>query len=147
MKNAEKSCLAALEIYPDYLDSTSLLTSIYFVNKDYDKCYQYSTRFFVIAKMLREDKSKALIIPMSSMKNEWMINTQLAINFYEQAKEEEAVFFVGRAEANLPPDQQYKPSYTILTYFHKRGSKESLTNAEYIYKNGFRRAPDLCENP
>lgn len=139
MKNCERCCLEALKVYPDYLDSVALLTSVYFVTKNYDKCYEYSLKYFAIAKMLNSDRTKSLVIPMNTLKNEWMINIQLAINFYEQAKEKEARFFVARSEDCLSDEKKYTASFTVFQYFFKRGDPASIQNAEVIYRNGFRK--------
>ena len=138
LKEAERLCLETLKIYPDYLDSNSLLSSIYFATKQYEKCYETSTRFLNIADMLKKDPTKSLVIPLNTLKNEWMINLHLAINFYEQADQANAVNFLKRAEDCLEPDEKYKPSFTMFQYMFKRGDKASLSNAEAIYKGGFR---------
>ncbi len=138
LKEAERLSLEALKIYPDYLDSNSLLSSIYFATKQYEKCYKTSTRFLNIAAMLKNDPTKSLVIPMNTLKDEWMINLHLAINFYEQADQNNAANFLQRAEACLEPDKKYLPSFTMFQYMFKRGDKASLKNAEIIYKGGFR---------
>lgn len=138
LKESERLCLEALKIYPDYLDSNSLLSSIYFATKQYEKCYKTSTRFLNIAAMLKKDETKSLVIPMNTLKNEWMITLHLAINFYEQADANNAVLFLKRAEDCCEPEDKYKPSFTMFQYMFKRGDKASLANAEAIYKGGFR---------
>jgi hypothetical protein len=115
-----------------------LISSIYFATKEYEKCYEHSVRYLNAAEMLKKDPSKSLIIPINSQKNEWLINIHLCINFYEQADREKAVMFLGRAEAALAPEEKYKASWTMFVYMIKRGGKQSLDNAEAIYKAGYR---------
>lgn len=138
LKESERLSLEALKIYPDYLDSNSLLSSIYFATKQYKRCYEVSTKYLNIIIMLRNDPTKSLVIPMNTIKNEWMINLHLAINFYEQADQANAVHFLKRAEDCLEPDKKYLPSFTMFQYMFKRGDAASLKNAEVIYKGGFR---------
>lgn len=138
LKKAEELCLKATAIYPDYLDANSLLSSIYFATKQYHECYAASVKFLNAADMLKKDPSKSLVIPMNCIKNEWLVNIQLAINFYEQADRENAVLFLGRAENCLETDEKYKASWCIFKYMITRGDPVSLKNAESIYKAGWR---------
>jgi glycosyltransferase involved in cell wall biosynthesis len=128
----------ALELYPDYLDSNALLSSVYFALKDYDKCWKYSEKYLQVCDMLKKDKSKATVIPLNTLKNEWMICLQLAINFFEQADSAKAIAFVAKAEDLLPEDQKYRPSWGVFKYMITMGDPISLKNAEAIYKTGFR---------
>ncbi len=138
LKNAEELCLKAVEIYSDYLDANSLLSSIYFATKQYAKCYEVSVKFLAAAQMHKNDPTKALIIPINCLKNEWLVNLQLAINFYENAEGDNAVMFLQRSEACLPLEEKYKPSFTVFKYMFQRGDPKSLANAEAIYKAGYR---------
>ena len=131
-------CLKALAIYPDYLDANCLLSSIQFALKEYDKCYTTSIKYLSIVAMLKADMSKSLVIPMNTLKNEWLVNTHLAINFYEQADKEKAIMFLGRAEACCTAESRYKPSFVMFKYMIQRGDPISLKNVEIIYKEGFR---------
>ncbi len=128
----------ALEIYPDYADSNSLLASIYFTTKEYEECYKYSEKFLAACKMIRGDQSKTLIIPLNTLKNEWLIYTQLAINFFEQAKSKEAIYCIAQAEELFPNEEKYKPTWTVFRYMLMRGDKASQLRAEQIYAEGFR---------
>lgn len=138
LEKAVVLCLEALKIYPDYLDSNCLLSSIYFALKEYDKCYKTSTRYLNIVAMLKADMSKSLVIPMNTLKNEWLINTHLAINFYEQADRANAINFLKRAEDCCDAENKYKPSFVMFKYMIQRGDPTSLGNVEIIYKEGFR---------
>lgn len=131
-------CKQALEIYPDYLDSNALLSSLFFALKDYAQCWKHSEKYLQIVDMLKKDDSKALVIPINTIKNEWMICLQLAINFYEQADSGNAVKFLAKAEDLLPTDQKYRPSWGVFKYMITMGDPASLSNAEAIYKTGFR---------
>jgi glycosyltransferase involved in cell wall biosynthesis len=128
----------ALKIYPDYADSNSILSSIYFAIKDYEKCLKYSERFLAACEMLRTDPSKALVIPMNTLKNEWLIYLQLAINYFEQANSHRAIYFIAKSEDLLPEGQKHKPSFGVFKYLIMRGDAMSLKRAEAIYQEGFR---------
>lgn len=140
-KEAIEHSEMALSLYPDYADSNCILSSIYFAIKDYEKCLKYSERYLAACEMLRNDPSKSLVIPMNSLKNEWLIYLQLAINYFEQADSKNALYFLARSEDLLPLEQKYRPSYGVFKYLITRGDPDSLRRAEAIYQSGFR--PDL----
>ncbi len=129
---------AALKLYPDYADSNSLLSNIYFALKDYENCLKYSEKFLAVCEMLRKDQSKTLVIPLNTLKNEWLIFLQLAINYFEQADSSRALYFLARSEDLLTDDQKYRPSYGVFKYLITRGDPASLQRAEAIYQSGFR---------
>ncbi len=133
-----RCCKAALDIYPSYLDSNGLLSSIYFATKQYDNCYKQTMRYFACCDMLKKDPSKSLVIPMNTLKNEWIMNVQLAINFYEQADSAQAVKFLARGEELLKPEDKYKASFEVFKYLFSLADEASKNRAEAIYKSGFR---------
>jgi tetratricopeptide (TPR) repeat protein len=140
-KDFEKSiemCKLSLDIYPSYIDANALLSSIYFSLKQYDNCYKQTMQYFACCEMLKKDKSKSLVIPLNTLKNEWIMNVQLAINFYEQADSQRAVAFLARAEELLKPEDKYKASYEIFKYWFACGNDVSKKRAEAVYKSGFR---------
>lgn len=128
----------ALAIYPDYLDSNNLLGSIYFALKDHKECWKYSEKYLQVADMLKKDQSKAMVIPLMSLRHEWMVCLQLAINFFEQAKADEAIAFVAKGEDLLPKELKYKVSWGVFKYMITLGDPISLKNAEAIYMTGFK---------
>jgi len=129
---------AALEIYPSYLDANGLLSSIYFALKQYDNCFKQTMQYFACCDMIKKDPSKSLVIPMNTLKNEWVMNVQLAINFYEQSDSARAVAFLARAEELLKPEEKYKASFEVFKYLFSLGDPTSKARAEAIYKSGFR---------
>jgi tetratricopeptide (TPR) repeat protein len=131
----------ALDKYPDYLDSNCLLSSIYFATKDHKNCQKYAEKFLASAAMIRSDNSKSLVIPLMSMKHEWMVCLQLAINYFEQADSASAISMVGRGEALLAHEDKYKVTWGVFKYMITLGDAVSLKNAESIYMVGFR--PDV----
>ena len=139
LKKAEEFALKATEIYPDYLDANSLLSNIYFATKQYTRCYEVSVKFLAAAQMHKNDPTKALIIPINTLKHEWLINIHLAINFYENAEGDNAAVFLKRSEACLPTEEKYKPSFTMFKYMFQRGDPKSMPNERRIYKGGYGR--------
>jgi glycosyltransferase involved in cell wall biosynthesis len=124
--------------YPDYIDSNCMLASIYFAKKDHVKCLKYSEAYFCAAEMLKKDPSKALVIPLMTLKHEWTVCLQLAINYFEQADSETASFFIRKGEDLLPPESKYQLSWGVFKYMITLGDPISLKNAEAIYQVGFR---------
>lgn len=127
----------ALAIYPDYLDSNNLLSSIYFAIKDHKNCWKFGEKYLQICDMLKRDNSKALVIPLMSLKNEWMVCLQLAINFFEDANADMAIRFVAKGEDLLPKELKYKVSWGVFKYMLTLGDPVSVKNAEAIYMTGF----------
>jgi tetratricopeptide (TPR) repeat protein len=128
----------ALKLYPDYADSNSILSSIYFAIKDYDKCLKYSEKFLAACEMIEKDPSKSLVIPMNTLKNKWMVYLQLSINFFENGDSNKAIYLLSKAEDELPEDHKYRPSWGVFKYLLTRGDADSVRRAEAIYKSGFR---------
>jgi glycosyltransferase involved in cell wall biosynthesis len=120
----------SLELYPDYLDANNLLGSIYFAVKDHASCWKYSEKYLQVCQMLKDDASKALVIPLMSLKAEWMVCLQMAINSFEQADADTAIKFVAKAEDLLPNELKYKVSWGIFKYMITLGDPISLKNAE-----------------
>jgi glycosyltransferase involved in cell wall biosynthesis len=131
-------CKHALTIYPDYLDCNNLLGSIYFALKDHANCWTYSEKYLQICDMHKKDPSKAMVIPLMTLRHEWMTCLQLAINFFEQAKADEAIHFIAKGEDLLPKELKYKVSWGVFKYMITLGDSISLKNAEAIYMTGFR---------
>ncbi len=136
--NSIKWSKKALDMYPDYLDSNCLLSSIYFAIKDHANCWKYSEKYLQVADMLKKDPSKVMVIPIMMLKNEWMVCLQLAINFFEQADAEKAIAFIAKGEDLLPTELKYKVSWGVFKYMITLGDEISLKNAESIYMTGFR---------
>jgi len=128
----------SLELYPDYLDANNLLGSIYFATKNHAECWKYSEKYLQVCQMLKNDPTKALVIPLMSMKAEWMVCLQMAINSFEQADADVAIRFVAKAENLLPNELKYKVSWGIFKYMITLGDPVSLKNAEAIYMTGFK---------
>lgn len=139
LKRAEEYSLEALKIYSDYIDSTTLLTSIYFATEQYEKCAEYSKRFFNILNMLNNDNSKALVIPLNTLKNAWLVWTQLGINHFKLNSWDKAIYCIAEAEKALIKDEEkYKPSFMTFKYLIETGNNKYKKVAEEIYKKGYR---------
>jgi tetratricopeptide (TPR) repeat protein len=128
----------ALKEYPDYLDSNCLLASIYFANKNHEQCEKYALKFLGACQMVKNDNSKALVIPLMSLKHEWLACLQLAINAFEDADSEKAIGWVAKGEDLFPMEEKYKVSWGVFKYMITLGDPVSLKNAEAIYSVGFR---------
>jgi tetratricopeptide (TPR) repeat protein len=135
---AIKYAKQALELYPDYLDSNCILSGVYFALKDHEQCLKYATKYLAACEMLKKDKSKALVIPLLTLSQEWQVCLQLAINFFEQADADKAIALIARGEALLPKELKYKLTWGVFKYMIMLGDPISLKNAESIYMVGFK---------
>ncbi|MHC4267008.1 MAG: tetratricopeptide repeat-containing glycosyltransferase family 2 protein [Planctomycetota bacterium] len=87
LTNAEKYALKAIEYYPDYLDAHCILTSIYFLRKEYYKCEKATENYLRLLEAIETDPSKSLSIPYNTLNHAWLAHTRMAINHYEQSNE------------------------------------------------------------
>ena len=91
MSNAEKYALKAIDFHPDYLDAHCILSSIYFLRKEYDKCADATENYLKSLKSIESDPSRALVIPYCTLQHAWLAHTRMAINNYEQGKDKEGL--------------------------------------------------------
>ncbi|MCP4255761.1 MAG: tetratricopeptide repeat protein, partial [Candidatus Scalindua sp.] len=87
LDSAEKYALKAINFYSDYLDAHCILSSIYFLRKEYDKCKKATENYLRTLKSLQSDPSKAMLIPFNTINHAWLAHTRMAINHYEQGNQ------------------------------------------------------------
>jgi glycosyltransferase involved in cell wall biosynthesis/uncharacterized protein HemY len=91
LTNAEIYALKAIDFHHDYLDAHCILSSIYFLRKEYDKCAEATVKYLKSLKSIESDPSKALVIPYSTLQHAWLAHTRMAINHFEQDKDKEGL--------------------------------------------------------
>ena len=115
LDNAEKYALKAISFYPDYLDAHCILSSIYFLRKEYDKCAEATNKYIKLLDSLNSDPSQALVIPYNTLQNAWLAHTRMSINYFEQNNEYEGLQSL-RSAINST-DSAYKPYLAIGKHF------------------------------
>ncbi|MFQ5686342.1 MAG: glycosyltransferase, partial [Candidatus Scalindua sp.] len=84
LSNAEKYALKAIDFHHDYLDAHCILSSIYFLRKEYDKCAEATKRYLKSLESIESNPSRALIIPYNTLQHAWLAHSRMSINHFEQ---------------------------------------------------------------
>ncbi len=136
LDNAEEYALKAINFYPDYLDAHCILTSIYFLRKEYEKCAKATKNYLRSLKTIESDPSKALVIPYNTLNHAWLAHTRMAINHYEQGNEN-----YGNQSLNNAincADNVWEPYFSIGKHFMKHNN---LMMAERFLRDGLKNDP------
>ena len=88
LTNAEKYALKTIEFHPDYLDAHCILSSIYFLQKEYYKCEKATENYLRSLGTIESDPSKVLSVSYNTLNHAWLAHTRMAINHYEQDNHE-----------------------------------------------------------
>lgn len=115
LSSAEKYAIKLLSFYSEYIDAYCLLSSIYFLNKEYNKCVDATLKYLDLLKSIESDPSKALVIPYNTLQNAWLAHTRMAINYFEQNNEDAGMQSL-RSAINST-DSAYKPYLAIGKHF------------------------------
>ena len=134
--NAEKYALKAIKFYPDYLDAHCILTSIYFLQKEYDKCNKATKSYLRSLKSIQSDPSKVMSIPFDTLNHAWLAHTRMAINHYEQGNQD-----YGRQALNNAincADNAWEPYFAVGKHFAEHNN---LKMAERLLCDGLKHNP------
>jgi tetratricopeptide (TPR) repeat protein len=140
LANAEKYALMTVEYYPDYLDAYCILTSIYFLRKEYYKCEKATDNYLRLLEAIETDPSKALSIPYNTLNHAWLAHTRMAINHYEQGNHN-----CGHQSLNNAihcADNAWEPYFAIGRHFMEHNN---LLMAEKFLKDGLKNDPNNRE--
>jgi len=137
LSNAETYALKAIDFYADYVDAYCMLSSIYLMQKEYDKCIEVSKKFLKLLKAIESNPTKALVIPYNNLQHDWLVHSRMAIVYYEQGKEHEGAQSLNSA-VNCA-DNKWDPYLVIGKYFLEQGN---LKLAEKFFRNGLRTNPN-----
>ncbi len=120
LDNAEEYALKAINFYPDYLDAHCILSSIYFLRKEYDKCVESTTKYLKLLESLNSDPSKAMVIPYNTLQHARLAYLRMAIIFFEQYREPEGLQAL-KDSVNCA-DKKWEPYLNIAMHFGKQGN-------------------------
>jgi tetratricopeptide (TPR) repeat protein len=137
MVNAEAYALKAIDFYADYVDAYCMLSSIYLMQKEHDKCIEASKKFLKLLKAIESDPTKALVIPYNNLQHDWLVHSRMAIVYYEQNKEHEGTRSLNSAISCA--DNKWEPYLVIGKYFLEQGN---LKPAEGFFRDGLRNDPN-----
>ncbi|MGR3175666.1 MAG: glycosyltransferase, partial [Candidatus Scalindua sp.] len=136
LSNAEKYALKAIDFHHDYLDAHCILSSIYFLRKEYDNCAEATENYLKSLKSIESDPSRALVIPYCTLQHAWLAHTRMAINNYEQGKDKEGLQSLKNAISCA--DEAWKPYLTIGKHFMEHNN---LNMAERFLRDGLKHDP------
>jgi tetratricopeptide (TPR) repeat protein len=91
LANAEIYALNALDLHPDYVDAYCILTSIYFLRSEYDRCIEATMKYLCLLKSIESDPTTVSFIPYNTLNNASLAYTRLAIIYFEQDKRDDGV--------------------------------------------------------
>ena len=137
MTNAETYALKAIDFYADYVDAYCMLSSIYLMQKEHDKCIKASKKFLKLLKAIESDPTKALVIPYNNLQHAWLVHSRMAIVYYEQNKEHQGAQSLKSAISCA--DNKWDPDFVIGKYFLEQGN---LKPAEKFFINGLKNDPN-----
>jgi tetratricopeptide (TPR) repeat protein len=135
--NAETYALKAIDFYADYVDAYCMLSSIYLMQKEHNKCIEASKKSLKLLKTIESDPTKALVIPYNNLQHDWLVHSRMAIVYYEQNKEHEGVQSLKSAISCA--DNKWDPYLAIGKYFLEQGN---LKLAEKFFRNGLKNDPN-----
>ena len=136
LDNAELYCRKALDLLPDYIDAYSLLSSIYYLRKEYDKCLEFTSKYLQLLKSIESDPSRAMLIPYNTLSHGWMAHSRLAIIYYERANENEGSKAL--KDALDSTDRKWAVYFTVGKHFFGR---KDFKMAERFFKDGLKTDP------
>ncbi|MEE9605114.1 MAG: glycosyltransferase [Candidatus Scalindua sp.] len=137
MTNAETYALKAIDFYADYVDAYCMLSSIYLMQKEHDKCIKASKKFLKLLKAIESDPTKALVIPYNNLQHAWLVHSRIAIVYYEQNKEHQGAQSLKSAISCA--DNKWDPDFVIGKYFLEQGN---LKPAEKFFRDGLKNDPN-----
>ncbi|MBO1225344.1 MAG: glycosyltransferase [Candidatus Scalindua sediminis] len=137
LTNAEAYALKAIDFYADYVDAYCILSSIYLMRKEHDKCIEATKKFLKLLRTIESNPTKALVIPYNNLQHAWLAHSRMAIVYYEQDQEHEGIQSLNSA-INCT-DNKWEPYLVIGKYFLEQGN---LKLAEGFFKNGLRNDPN-----
>jgi tetratricopeptide (TPR) repeat protein len=137
MVNAETYALKAIDFYADYVDAYCMLSSIYLMRKEHNKCIEASKKFLKLLKAIESDPTKALVIPYNNLQHDWLVHSRMAIVYYEQNKEREGAQSLKSAVSCA--DNKWEPYLSIGKYFLEQGN---LKPAEKFFRDGLKNDPN-----
>ena len=136
LSNAEKYAIKLLSIYSEYLDAYCLLSSIYFLKKEYLKCIEATKKFLHLLKAIKANPKKALLVPLNTLQHARLAYSRMAIVFFEQKKEQEGLQALSNSIDSA--ENKWEPYFTISKHF---AEQEDSKQAERFLVDGIKKNP------
>ncbi|MGR3301364.1 MAG: tetratricopeptide repeat-containing glycosyltransferase family 2 protein [Candidatus Scalindua sp.] len=140
LTNAEKYALKAIDFHPGYLDAHCILSSIYFLRKEYDKCEEATKKYLKSLESIESNPATAMVISYNTLQHAWLAHSRMAINHYEQGRDKEGLQSLKKA-INCT-DNEWEPYLTIGKHFLEHNN---LKMAERFLSDGHKKYPENRE--
>ncbi len=138
LDNARVYALKAIDSYADYLDSYCILSSIYLMQKEHNKCIEASKKYLKLLRTIESNPTKALDIPYNNLhQHVWQAHSRMAIAYYEQGQEHEGIQSLKNAISCT--DNKWDPYLVIGKHFLEQGN---LKPAEKFFRDGLKNNPN-----
>jgi tetratricopeptide (TPR) repeat protein len=136
LSNAEKYAIRSLSFYSEYVDAFCLLSSIYFLQKEYGKCTEATAKYLDLLQAIESDSNSVLSIPYNTLQHARPAYTRMAIIFFEQGKEPEGMQAL--EDAINRSEKKWEPYLDIARHFAEQGNSEL---AERFLADGIKENP------
>ncbi|GJQ60184.1 MAG: glycosyltransferase [Candidatus Scalindua sp. AMX11] len=130
-QNAEKFALKAIDLFPDYLDAYCLLSSVYFLRREYKRCLEVTHKYLYLLRSIEENPSQIPAIPLNTIHHDRLAYTRLAIIYFEQEREVDGLNALRKAKQCA--ENRWEPYLLIGKHFIEQNS---LKMAEKFLKYG-----------
>ncbi len=137
LTNAEKYAIKSLSFYSEYIDACCLLSSIYFLQKEYSKCVEATVKYLDLLQSIESDPNSVLSIPYNTLQHARLAYSRMAIIFFEHEQEQEGSQAL-RDSINSA-DRKWEPYLDIARHFAEQGN---LKLAKGFLSNGIKENPD-----
>ena len=77
----------SLSFYSEYIDAYCLLSSIYFLKKEYNKCIDSTQKYLDLLETIKSNPKSVLSIPYNTLQHAGLAYSRMAIIFFEQGQE------------------------------------------------------------
>ncbi len=143
LDSAEKYAKRSLDFYSEYVDAYCLLSSIYFLKREYDKCIDATEKYLDLLRSIKSDSSSILSIPYNTLQHAKLAYSRMAIIFFERGQEEKGhqalKNAINHSEEKWGPyldivrhfTEQKKP--TLAQKFLVEGLKKNPGNKQMLY--------------
>jgi Tfp pilus assembly protein PilF len=125
-----------VELHPDYLDAHCILSSIYFLLKEYDKCTEATNSYLKSLKSIESGTFTTMTFSYDTLQHAWLAHTRMAINHFKQAREKEGLQSLSNAINRA--DNVWEPYLIIGKHFMEYNN---FKLAERFLMDGLRHDP------
>ncbi|GAX60017.1 glycosyltransferase [Candidatus Scalindua japonica] len=122
LSNAKKYAIKSLSFYSEYVDAYCLLSSIYFLQKEYDKCIETTKKYLDLLPSIESDPNSVLSIPYNTLQHAGLAYSRMAIIFLEQGHEPDGLLAFKNAVNSS--HKKWEPYINVSRHFAEHGNSK-----------------------